>query len=121
MSASLEVKQVIVVRRDVKMGKGKLAVQVAHASVAALLEALNSRKEWVDTWLRQGQKKIVVRVDSLDELLRIYDRAKNAGLPTALISDRGLTQLEPGTITAVGIGPAPSKRIDEITGELKLL
>ena len=121
MLTTVEIKQVIVVRRDIKMSKGKLAVQVAHASVSALLEALNFHKEWVDVWLNQGQKKIVVRVDSLDELLEIYNKAKEAGLPTVLISDKGLTQLEPGTITSVGIGPAPSKKIDEITGKLKLL
>jgi len=116
-----ELKQVIVIRRDLEMGKGKLVAQGAHASLSAFLEAEKSRPEWARIWLATGQKKIVVRVDSLEELLQVYSEAKKSGLPVALITDMGLTQLEPGTITAVAIGPAPSYLIDPITRRLKLL
>ncbi len=116
-----EYKQVIVVRTDIKMSKGKLAAQVAHAAVSALLEALKERKKWVDEWIRQGQKKVVLRVDSEKELLSIYEKARTKRLPVALIIDAGRTELEPGTKTCVGIGPAPSKRVDEVTGDLRLL
>jgi len=117
----LELKQVIVVRRDLRMGRGKLAVQVAHAAVSAYVEASRRERRVAEEWLRQGQKKIVVRVDSEDELVEIYRRAVGEGLPVALVEDAGLTQLPPGTKTAVGIGPACAERIDRITGRLKLL
>ncbi len=119
-----ELKQVIAIRRDLQMGKGKAAAQVAHAACEAVLMIMrgNNRmwKTWLDQWLSQGQKKVVVRVDSLEELESIYEAAVRAGLPTSIIEDAGLTQLPPGTKTAVAIGPAPSELVDSITGRLKL-
>lgn len=114
-------KQVIVVRADLDMGKGKIAVQVAHASLAAFLEAKRRNPELVDAWLSEGQRKIVLKVNSLDELLDVVRKAENEGLPIAIIEDAGLTQLKPGTITAVGIGPALDNVLDRVTGNLKLL
>ena len=114
-------KQVIVIRRDLGMGKGKMVAQGAHASLAAFLRAWRAHREWAVAWLRSGQKKVVVRVDSLEELMSVWKEAKALGLPVALVRDRGLTQLPPGTITALGIGPAPSELVDRVTGKLKLL
>ncbi len=114
-------KQVIVIRRDLKMGKGKLAVQAAHAAVSAYVEAQRVVPALAREWLLQGQKKIAVRVDSEEELIEVYRKAVAENLPVALIEDAGLTQLPPGTKTAVGIGPAEAERIDRITGKLKLL
>jgi len=70
--------------------------------------------------MKEGQRKIVLKVNSEDELLRKEREAKEAGIPSALISDMGLTELPPGTITALGIGPAPEMMIDKITGSLPL-
>ncbi len=117
----MEFKQVILVRVDLDMGKGKLAAQVAHASLGAALKAMKSRKEWFEKWMAEGQAKVVLRVGGEDELLEFKERAAVAGMPTELVVDRGLTQLEPGTKTCLAIGPAPSIMIDELTGKLKLL
>jgi len=116
-----EYKQVIVVRTDLAMGKGKLAAQAAHAAVSALKEAEKMRPDWALKWLSEGQPKIVTKVGGLEELLRRYELARSLGLPATLIVDRGLTQLEPGTITCAGIGPAPVNEVDKVTGDLKLL
>jgi PTH2 family peptidyl-tRNA hydrolase len=121
LALSLRFKQVIAVRRDLKIGRGKTAAQVAHASLTSYLEVLKRRPAWAEAWLRQGQKKVVVAVKDLEELFSLRDEAEAAGIPTALIQDAGLTQLEPGTITALGIGPAPEELIDKVTGHLSLL
>ncbi len=116
-------KQVIALRTDLRMGRGKMVVQGAHASVSAAVEALRSRKwrRWAEEWLEEGQKKIAVRVGSEEELLEVYREAVEAGLPAYLVRDAGLTQLPPGTATAVAVGPAPEDLVDPITGRLKLL
>jgi PTH2 family peptidyl-tRNA hydrolase len=114
-------KQAIVVRSDLKMGKGKVAAQVAHASLSAAEEARERREGWYDGWKEEGQKKVVLKVESEEALRELLRKAKVAGLPASLIQDRGLTQVEPGTVTCLGIGPGPDGAIDEITGKLKLL
>jgi PTH2 family peptidyl-tRNA hydrolase len=111
-------KQVLVVRKDLKMEKGKLAAQVAHASLEAYKKAdIDTINEWED----EGMKKVVLAVNDLIELMKIKDAAKSAGLAYAVIRDAGRTQLEPGTVTVLGIGPAEEQRIDRITKNLKLL
>ncbi|ABN69817.1 protein of unknown function UPF0099 [Staphylothermus marinus F1] len=121
MLRNTEYKQVIIVRTDIKMSKGKLAVQVAHAAVSAAFEAYKKKREWFLEWWATGQKKIVVKGGSERDLLKYAEMAKKKDLPVAIIRDAGLTELPPNTLTAVGIGPGPSRKIDEITGDLKLL
>ncbi len=116
-----DLKQVIVVRAELKMGKGKLAVQVAHASVSALEQARKLKPKWVEAWFAQNQRKICVKVSADKELRILKGRIDDVELPNALIEDAGLTQLEPGTLTCLGIGPVPSEIADRYTGELKLL
>jgi len=111
-------KQVIVIRSDLKMSKGKIAIQVSHASVSALEKAGKAK---MNVWKKEGQKKIALKVKTLEEMLVIKKKAEDSGLPVALITDAGLTELEPGTITALGIGPDDEKKIDKITGSLPLL
>ena len=111
-------KQAILIRTDLKMGKGKIASQSAHASIAAFLKTDNKiREEWID----EGMKKVVLKVSSEKELKDFVKLAKKEKIPTAIINDAGLTQIEPGTATALGIGPEKDSKIDKITGKLKLL
>lgn len=114
----MDLKQVIVVRQDLKMPKGKLAVQVAHGSVEAVL---NSEPKIIKEWDKSGMKKVVVKAKDLSELLDILGKAKAEGLSTGLINDAGRTFLEPGTITVLGIGPDEEERIDKVTGHLAML
>jgi len=114
----MEYKQVIVVRKDLNLSIGKTAVQVAHASVAAYAKTGKLIK---DKWEQEGAKKVVLQVDSENELKTLQQKAKHRGLTTVLIKDAGLTEIPPGTITALAIGPEKSELIDKLTGNLPLL
>jgi PTH2 family peptidyl-tRNA hydrolase len=117
----MELKQVIIVRKDLKMGSGKLAAQVAHAAILSSERARNKNMEWFTGWFDRGQPKIVLKVNSLEDLEKINKLGQFNNLPTVIVRDAGFTQLEAGTATCVGIGPAPDYLIDKITGGLKLL
>jgi PTH2 family peptidyl-tRNA hydrolase len=114
-------KQVIVFRSDLKLSKGKIAAQSGHAAVSAAEEARKHHKAWWKAWINEGQCKIAVKVKSEREILELEKQAKELALPCALIIDRGLTEVPPGTITCLGIGPAPSEIVDRLTSKLPLL
>jgi PTH2 family peptidyl-tRNA hydrolase len=137
------IKQVIVMRKDLSMRKGKMIAQGAHASMGALLglgqmiysteyigfniDLISKPEDRVDrdsvrAWLEGAFTKICVGVDSEQELEDVYTKAREAGLPSALIIDSGLTEFGGvPTKTCCGIGPAKAEIIDGITGHLKLL
>lgn len=141
------IKQVIVVRKDLNMRKGKMAAQSCHASLKVFLDlgeitengcisTANGKGGWVvcpdislkiplnDSmlqWLKGDFTKIVVGVDSLEELLEIYVQANEAKLPTSLIKDAAKTEFKEPTYTAVAIGPSYAEKVNKITGHLKLL
>jgi peptidyl-tRNA hydrolase, PTH2 family len=116
-----EIKQVIVIRTDLNMGKGKAVAQGCHGSVLATLRAIDKHKPWYDKWYKNGMKKVVCKIDNQKDLEEMYKVALDLDLPAAIINDAGHTQLPPGTTTSITIGPAPENRIDSITGQLKLL
>lgn len=114
-------KQAIVVRADLKLGRGKACAQASHASLASYFKSrikdLDLSKRWVD----EGMKKIVLKVSSEKELLNYFDKCKVRGFPCALIKDAGHTQIKSGTITCFGAGPWSESEIDKVLGKLKLL
>jgi peptidyl-tRNA hydrolase, PTH2 family len=114
-------KMVIVFRSDLRLSKGKAAVQAGHAAVSAAEEARKYQREWWNEWLFEGQRKIAVKVKSEKELLELQEQVEESGLPCALIVDRGLTEIPPNTVTCLGIGPAPAEKVDKLTGNLPLL
>ena len=126
-------KQVIVLRKDLKMRKGKMVAQGAHASMKAILDRGGLKHPESDalviemtpemkSWLCGIFTKICVSVDSEEELLYIYEQAKDEGLVCSLIQDAGLTEFDGvATYTAVAIGPARNKEVDEVTKALSLL
>ena len=135
-----DIKQVIAVRKDLNMSIGKTSVQVAHASMAFLIDILDAYKsaedELYDTyahvnfwgfcnakmllWMKRSSTKIVVTVNSEEELLTLYNKAKDAGLTAHIIKDAGRTEFKKPTYTAVAIGPDEAEEIDKLTGHLLL-
>ena len=113
-------KQVIIARNDLNLGKGKLAAQVAHASLLAALEMKEKNNAWFEQWMQEGMKKIVLKVESQEELGKYFNEIKKE-FPAAMIKDAGLTQLTPGTATCIGFGPVPEEKADKHTKNLKLL
>jgi len=144
----MEPKQVIVMRKDLNMRKGKMIAQGAHASLAVLLESFfgeYGNRNWevqehgdmyksyskevilhngtpIWDWINSSFKKIVVGAENLKECVDVYQAAKKAGIPCSLIEDKGLTEFGGEvTITCCAIGPEIPEKIDKITGHLKLL
>jgi len=114
-SLSDEHKMILLVRKDLNMGVGKIAAQCCHAAVGAC--RANDFQEWRD----QGEAKIVLGVKNKDELMKYCTLAREAGLPTYEIEDAGRTEVAPGTMTVAAIGPARKVLIDAVTGKLRLL
>jgi len=122
-----DVKQVIVVRKDLNMRKGKTAAQASHSAISFLLKRITGKKTELKLsdveleWIQTGQTKVCVSVDSEKELLDVFADAKNAGLEVNLITDAGRTEFGGvPTKTCLSIGPDYADKIDKITGDLKL-
>ena len=111
-------KQCIIIRNDVKMSCGKRCAQTGHAAIGAYNAADKSLQK---SWLTEGQKKVVLKANNERTLFELKVIAERAGISTSLIQDAGMTEIPPGTITALGLGPARSEDLDRITGSLSLL
>lgn len=114
-------KMVIAVRDDLKLSKGKTAVQVAHAAVNCAMASSKNDKKRFKHWHDEGQKKVAVRVPDLQQLFELKTRAESVGVVTSVISDAGHTEVAPGTVTCIGIGPADDALMERLTGDLKLM
>jgi PTH2 family peptidyl-tRNA hydrolase len=111
----------LIVRADLKLSRGKLVAQAAHAAVAATLTAKKSNPRLLERWLSSGARKITLEASNLEALKRLYGEARAEGLVSEMITDAGHTEIAPGTITVVAIGPAPIRSVDAITSALSLL
>lgn len=120
LGESGEYKMILVVRTDLKMGKGKVAAQCSHAAVSAYKQTQRRSPQVLKEWEYCGQPKVVVKAPDEDTLIQLLTHAKTLGLTVSLIQDAGRTQIEPGSRTVLGIGPGPVELIDEVTGHLKL-
>ena len=115
----MKYKMCIVVREDLKMSPGKMAVQVAHGCVG-LIQSIIPNSSIVSKWFLEGQKKIVLRVPNLAALEKVEAKADSLELPNYRVEDFGLTELEPNTVTCLAIGPADDATMKPVTGRLKL-
>lgn len=114
-------KMVLVVRNDLKMGKGKIAAQCGHAAVGAFETAIKTIPNIVRQWNASGCAKIALKVQNQTELMEIRTNAICHGLNVCMIRDAGRTQIAPNTVTVLGIGPGLEHDIDKVTGHLSLL
>ncbi len=117
----MEYKLMIAVRKDLKLSHGKMAVQVAHAAVGCTLECQKRLPRIFSGWLEQGQKKVVVKVATIREIFDLKEKARRSDIIFHVVTDAGRTEVEPGTITCIGLGPDKESILDDLTGELKLV
>ena len=111
----------LITRSDLKLSKGKLAAQCAHAAVRCALRARSRKARLVERWSKSGARKIVLECENVSELLQLKEQAKESGMVAILIEDAGHTEIPAGTITVLGIGPAPKSSIDDLVKHLKLV
>jgi PTH2 family peptidyl-tRNA hydrolase len=119
--SDFEYKLMIVTRTDLSLSPGKLAVQVSHAAVACTLLTKKNKPEWFAKWQQEGAKKVVVKVETFEEFFPLKEKAEKLGITVNIVTDAGHTEIPEGTQTVLGIGPAPSNLIDQVTGQLSLL
>ena len=123
LSLGKPIKMTVCVRKDIAMSPGKMASQVAHAclQLATNLDSNSKRRSFVREWQEQSNEKIVVlECHSLDAMKSMQSKAAELGVFTAPIADAGRTEIEPGTITCMAVGPGYENIIDKVTGHLKL-
>ena len=118
----MNVKQVIIIRKDLKMSKGKLAVQAAHAAVLGSISVINSDQTIFAAWIAAGMTKICVYVNSEKEMMDLYSRFINSGIPTVYVTDAGKTEFNGvPTRTCIAVGPWDNLLIDKFTKTLQLV
>ena len=117
----MDMKMVLAVRTDLKMGKGKIAAQCSHAAVAAYKKAKKKCPSILKKWENEGSRKIAVKVKEEEDLMVLMAQAHSVDLVTALIRDAGRTQIEAGSKTVIAVGPGPEDLVDKVTGHLSLL
>ncbi len=120
-TSAKKLKQVLIIRRDLDMGWGKVVAQASHASLMAFMAVSSKYPEIADRWMEEGETKIVLKTKGEEEFEDIKKKLRSAGLPFKVVKDAGQTQVTPGTETAIGVGPYYENELDKVTGKLKLL
>ncbi len=116
-----EMKMVIAIRKDLDLGKGKIAVQVAHAAVTLAIRSSEQEPKEFRKWTRQGQKKVVIKIADFQELMELKLKLEERGFYVCQISDAGYTQVPPGTVTCIGVGPVSAEQVDPVTSGYPLM
>ncbi len=116
-----EYKMVIVMRNDLKMSKGKIAAQASHAAVNCAFASKKKDPKGFDRWYSDGQKKVVLKIDSLEALYEIKAIADANNIVNSVITDAGRTEIPSGSVTCIGLGPNAESVLDKITGDLPML
>jgi len=119
--SQFEYKLIIVTRADLKLSTGKIIAQACHAAVDVSERTKQENHTAWKKWHDEGAKKVVLQADDLKELGVLAKKADDLNVVNVMIQDRGLTEIAPGTITVLGIGPDRADKIDKITGDLPLL
>ncbi|MCL7031762.1 hypothetical protein MKW94_010924 [Papaver nudicaule] len=120
-SSDEELKMVLVVRQDLRMGPGKIASQCAHAATGMYAELMQSQRYILSQWEQCGQPKIVVSCKNQLDMNRLKNTAESIGLPTFIVADAGRTEVVAGSKTVLAIGPGRKASVDSVTGKLRLL
>ena len=107
---------VLVTRKDLTLSRGKLAAQCGHAAVECTLKATRECPQYLASWRENGARKIVVEAPNVDALKRLFGAAQAEGIVCYMVRDAGHTEIPAGTVTVVGLGPAPRESIDALTG-----
>lgn len=116
-----DLKMVMVVRSDLKMGHGKIAAQCCHACLGLYKSQLKKDIPRLKAWENSNYKKVVLKCANEEEMINIADKARSQNLDYYIVRDAGLTQIAPGSKTVLSVGPASEKELKDVTGYLKLL
>jgi PTH2 family peptidyl-tRNA hydrolase len=116
-----EIKQIIIIRKDLGMGTGKMVAQGSHASLMSFMTVEKRYPDIAEKWLSEGETKIVLKISRPEEFEDIKLKLKKSKIPYQIVRDAGQTQVPAGSETAIGIGPYASDEINRITAKLKLL
>ena len=121
MARPHDYKMVIVVRTDLGMSVGKMVAQACHAAVMASEESKKTRTKHWRRWMDTGGRKVALEAESLEEVEALAYKAEELDITNVLIQDAGHTEVPPGTVTCLGLGPDQAMKIDSVTGDLLLL
>lgn len=116
----IEMKLAVVVRKDLGMTAGKMAAQCCHAALSAVSEVKSRDPQMLRDWKRQGAPIIILRTNNLASLREVHEKAKDKNVAASTVCDAGRTEVEGGTVTCLGIGPAASEKCDQVTRRCRL-